>query len=61
MSGEPLPAPPLTEQIVVDLSLAAVIDYLSALEEGSSHDDALDYVRSQAAESYVCLAGECNH
>jgi translation initiation factor 2 alpha subunit (eIF-2alpha) len=52
----------LTQQIVVDLSLEAVNDYRTLREEqGMDHEEAVEQILAQAAESYICLAGECNH
>ena len=51
----------LTRQMVEDLSLAAVVDYRTCLEQGMTHEDAVEQVIEQASESYECLAGECMH
>ena len=51
----------LTRQMVEDLSAAAVVDYRTCLEQGMTHEDAVEQVIEQASEAYECLAGECMH
>ena len=61
MSDESTCTLTLTRQMVEDLSCAAVIDYRTCLEQGMTHEDAVEQVIEQASESYECLAGECMH
>lgn len=52
----------LTRQMVEGLSVAAVIDYRTCRETlGMTHEEAVEQVKEQAAESFECLAGECMH
>ena len=52
----------LTRQMVEGLSAAAAIHYRDCCEAlGMTHEEAVEQVKEQAAESYECLAGECMH
>jgi hypothetical protein len=55
-------AEPITDEQVADLIAAGVLDYLTCRDEqGMTHDEAIEQVRSETAEAVACLRGECGH
>lgn len=52
----------LTDDQIADLIAAGIIDYLTCRDEqGMTHEEALEQVKSETAESVACARGECNH
>jgi hypothetical protein len=57
-----MPVEPITDEQIADLIAAGIADYLTCRDEqGMTHDEAVEQVRSETAEAVACLRGECGH